>query len=151
MSIFNSMNVSASGLTAQRVRMDVVASNIANADSTRGTYVNGEWIPYRRKMITFQAKENHFRHFLQREIYKNSGKIGNGVRAASIVEDQSPFKILFNPDHPDADVNGYVHLPNVDPLKEMVDLMGATRSYEANVTALNASKGLLMKALEIGK
>lgn len=151
MSIFNGMHISASGLTAQRLRMDVAASNLANTDSTRGTYVNGEWVPYRRKMVTLKAKENQFKHVLQQEIHKNNERIGNGVRVASIVEDQTPFKVLFNPEHPDADEDGYVHLPNVDPLKEMVDLMGSTRSYEANVTALNASKGMLMKALEIGK
>ncbi len=117
MSVFQSLNISASALTAQRLRMDVISSNIANADTTRARFVNGEWEPYRRK----------------------------------IADDPAPFKLVYDPDHPDAGADGYVRLPNVEPLKEMVDLIGATRSYEANVTALNASKGMLMKALEIGK
>lgn len=150
MSIFNSMNISASGLTVQRLRMDIASSNISNADSTRGRFVNGEWLPYRRKMVTLKTNENQFNHFLRQAVH-NSSTIGNGVRAASIVDDQTPFKTLYQPEHPDADENGYVRLPNVDPLKEMVDIMSASRSYEANITALNASKGMLVKALEIGK
>lgn len=145
------MNISASGLTAQRLRMDVASSNIANADSTRGRYVNGEWLPYQRKLVSLKADENRsqFSHFLQKELSK--GTAGSGVQATSIVDDQTPFKLLYQPEHPDADEDGYVRLPNVDLLKEMVDMMSASRSYEANVTVLNASKGMLMKALEIGK
>lgn len=152
MSIFHSMNVSASGLTAQRLRMDVSSANIANADSTRGTYVNGEWIPYRRKMVSLQTNGNRFQfsHMLQKEMHRQQNA-GDGVKATSIVDDETPFKLLYQPEHPDADENGYVQLPNVDLLKEMVDMMSASRSYEANVTVLNASKGMLMKALEIGK
>lgn len=152
MSIFHSMNVSASGLTAQRLRMDVSSSNIANADSTRGTYVNGEWIPYRRKMVSLQTNGNRFQfsHMLQKEVHRQQNA-GDSVKATSIVDDETPFKLLYQPEHPDADENGYVQLPNVDLLKEMVDMMSASRSYEANVTVLNASKGMLMKALEIGK
>ena len=76
---------------------------------------------------------------------------GSGVKVSKIVEDDSPFRVVYDPEHPDADGNGYVQYPNVDPLREMVDLVSATRSYEANVTVLNATKGMLMKALEIGK
>ncbi len=152
MSIFHSMNVSASGLTAQRLRMDVSSSNIANADSTRGTYVNGEWTPYQRKMVSLQSNGNRFQfsHMLQKELQQQKNA-SHGVKATSIVDDETPFKLLYQPEHPDADENGYVELPNVDLLKEMVDMMSASRSYEANVTVLNASKGMLMKALEIGK
>lgn len=81
---------------------------------------------------------------------KNSG-IGNGVKVTEIVKDETPFELDYNPEHPDANDDGYVEMPNVDPLREMVDLMSVTRSYEANVTVLNASKGMMMKALEIGK
>ncbi|WP_179194743.1 flagellar basal body rod protein FlgC [Bacillus sp. EAC] len=152
MSIFNSINISASALTMQRLRMDVVSSNMANAETTRSKMVNGVWQPYRRKMVEISSSDsnNSFSTFFNESISANSSA-GNGVKVTKVSEDQSPFKLVYNPEHPDADKNGYVQMPNVDPLKEMVDLMGATRSYEANVTVLNASKGLLMKALEIGK
>lgn len=151
MSIFNSFNTSASALTAQRLRMDVVSSNIANASSTRAT-VNeaGEFEPYRRKMVTLEPAGANFNSFLQKAT-NTSANPGSGVRVSAIQEDQEPFKLVFNPNHPDANAEGYVEMPNVDPLKEMVDLMSTTRSYEANVTAINATKGMLMKALEIGK
>lgn len=151
MSIFNSLNISASGLTAQRLRMDVIASNLSNAETTRAVQnENGEWEPYRRKMVVFEPKETSFQSFLQKA-QAGSTSVGKGVRVREIVEDQEPFKSVYNPSHPDADENGYVLLPNVDPLKEMVDLMSATRSYEANVTSVNATKDMLLKALEIGK
>ena len=89
-----------------------------------------------------------FHHFLKKEVAK---KAGSGVKATSIVDDRTPFKLVYQPEHPDADEDGYVRMPNVDLLKEMVDMISASRSYEANVTVLNASKGMLMKALEIGK
>ncbi|MEH7122862.1 flagellar basal body rod protein FlgC [Bacillus sp. JJ1773] len=149
MSIFHSMNNSASALTAQRLRMDVISSNMANAESTRGKLVNGEWQPYRRKSVVLEPKEAQFSNFLNKAINRSSA--GNGVKATRIIEDETPFKLVYNPEHPDANDEGYVELPNVDPLREMVDLISATRSYEANVTVLNASKSMLMKALEIGK
>lgn len=151
MSIFHSFNTSASSLTAQRLRMDVIASNIANQYTTRARVnENGEVEPYRRKLVTMQPQSNQFKSYLHKARYGNSQPI-NGVRVTGIVEDQEPFRLVFDPTHPDADDLGYVRYPNVDPLKEMVDLMSATRSYEANVTALNASKEMLLKALEIGK
>ena len=151
MTIFHSMNTSASALTAQRLRMDVASSNIANANSTRATVnENGEWEPYQRKMVTFQAKDQDFRSFLQ-VASNQSSQPGQGVKVTQIVEDDEPFKQVFNPNHPDANADGYVQMPNVDPLKETVDMMSATRSYEANVTSLNATKSMLMKALEIGR
>ncbi|HLR15453.1 MAG TPA: flagellar basal body rod protein FlgC, partial [Bacillota bacterium] len=141
----------ASALTAQRFRMDVTSSNIANAQTTRATLnENGDYEPYRRKMVSLQSDDRSFHSFLQRAT-KNANSSTAGVKVNRVVEDPEPFKIVYNPQHPDADDNGYVQMPNVDPLKEMVDLMGATRSYEANITALNASKSMLMKALEIGK
>lgn len=145
------MNASASGLTAQRLRMDLVSSNLANAQTTRATQnEQGEFEPYRRKMTTFGSDQPSFKQMLK--YAEGTGEdTAAGVKATGITEDQTPFQLVFNPEHPDANEDGYVEMPNVDPLKEMVDLMGASRSYEANVTAFNASKGMLMKALEIGK
>ncbi|MFC4023156.1 flagellar basal body rod protein FlgC [Oceanobacillus longus] len=149
MSIFTSMNTSASALTAQRLRMDVVSSNIANAQSTRAVLnENGEYEPYRRKMVVMQSEGSNFKSMLQ-NASNTSG--ATGVKVSGIVEDEKPFKLVYNPDHPDANEAGYVEMPNVDPLQEMVDMMSSTRSYEANITTLNASKSMLMKALEIGK
>ncbi|MDC3416400.1 flagellar basal body rod protein FlgC [Aquibacillus salsiterrae] len=151
MGIFQSLNISASGLTAQRLRMDTISSNIANAETTRNRInENGEYEPYRRKMVVFEAEQQGFSSQLSKA--KNSySDTGQGVRVSKITEDEEPFQLVYNPNHPDANAQGYVQLPNVDPLKEMVDLMSATRSYEANVTSLNATKSMLLKALEIGK
>ncbi|MFP7494088.1 flagellar basal body rod protein FlgC [Terribacillus saccharophilus] len=151
MTIFSSLNTSASALTAQRLRMDVVSSNIANAETTRATIdENGDYVPYRRKMVSLESKDsNSFSSFLERA-QGNSSKSG-GVRVSEITDDESEFQMVYNPTSPDANEEGYVAMPNVDPLKEMTDLISATRSYEANVTAMNATKGMLQKALEIGK
>jgi flagellar basal-body rod protein FlgC len=149
MTMFHSMNTTASALTAQRLRMDVISSNMANVDSTRG--VNGG--AYRRKMVVLEPKEGSFSSFLNKAMGgSRANTAGNGVKVTQIREDDSPFKMVYDPEHPDADPEtGYVEYPNVDPLREMVDLISATRSYEANVTVFNASKGMMMKALEIGK
>jgi flagellar basal-body rod protein FlgC len=146
--LFNGMNISASGLSANRLRMDVVSSNIANANTTRAQLVNGEWVPYRRKSV--ELTQSAFGQQLQTALDRGNGKV-SGVTVSRIEEDRTPFQLSFDPTNPEADENGYVSLPNVDPIKEMVDLISATRSYEANVTALNASKSMFMKALEIGK
>lgn len=152
MSMFYGMNISSSALTSQRLRMDVVSSNMANAESTRGRLVDGEWEPYRRKMVTMQPNHQSggFQTHLQRAM-GTSEEIGQGVKIGNIIEDQTPFRQVFQPEHPDANEEGYIELPNVDPLKEMIDLMGAQRSYEANVTTLDAHKNLMLKALEIGR
>lgn len=151
MSIFNAFNASASALTAQRLRMDVISSNIANANTTRATVnENGEFVPYRRKMVEIEPSDKSFQSYLHKAT-NMSNNPASGVKVTGIVEDEEPFKLVYNPTHPDANDAGYVQMPNVDPLKEMVDLMSATRSYEANITALNASKSMLMKALKIGK
>ena len=150
MSIFNAINSSASALTAQRLRMDVVSSNIANAQSTRAVMnEDGEFEPYRRKLVSLEAENSSFSSLLNKATGNGNGN--NGVKVSAITEDQTPFILTYNPSHPDANEEGYVEMPNVDPLQEMVDMMSATRSYEANVTAMNASKTMLMKALEIGK
>ncbi|PJK17037.1 flagellar basal body rod protein FlgC [Chryseomicrobium excrementi] len=145
MSLFGGMNASASGLTVNRLRMDVVSANIANAETTRGSLVDGEWVPYRRKVVELESFEQRLHTAM------GTRSVTTGVTVDRIKGDKTPFQQVFDPEHPDANEAGYVLMPNVDPLKEMVDLMSATRSYEANVTAFNASKGMFMKALEIGK
>ena len=150
MGIFQSINTSASALTAQRLRMDTISSNMANAETTRGSYVDGKWEPYKRKSVVFQEKNDQFSNFLNLAMNKSSN-VGKGLQVTEIIEDDTPSQLVYEPDHPDANDDGYVEKPNVDPLRETVDLMSATRSYEANVTVLNASKGMLLKALEIGK
>ncbi len=145
MSFLGSMDISTSALTAQRLRMDVISENIANADTTRTE--NGQ--PYRRRTVVFSQKQGaSFSSYLKNA---QSSIAGRGVCVSSIVEDQSDFILEYNPTHPDADANGYVSLPNVNEVTEMIDMMSATRSYEANVTALNATKSMAMKALEIGR
>jgi flagellar basal-body rod protein FlgC len=143
-------DISASALTAQRFRMDVITSNIANAETSRAALVDGQWVPYRRKLVVMEPRgQQSFADMLNGEIKKQSG--APGVRATRVVEDTSEFKRVYNPEHPDADNEGFVLMPNVDIVKEMVDMISATRSYEANVTTLNASKSMYMKALEIGR
>jgi len=143
-------DISASALTAQRLRMDVISSNIANAETTRASYANGQYQPYKRKMVVMEPlQQQSFSSILSNQL--SGGKSATGVKVASIKEDQTPFKLVYNPTHPDADANGYVNMPNVDMAKEMVDMIAASRSYEANVTAINATKAMFVKALEIGK
>ncbi|UFJ42122.1 flagellar basal body rod protein FlgC [Brevibacillus humidisoli] len=151
MSLFRGMDTSASALTANRLRLDTIAANIANANSTRAQLVDGVWQPYRRKIVEIAPKTNQtFDHLLGAAIGMVSGaKPEQGVRVQAIREDNTPFKRVYHPEHPDADQAGYVLMPNVDIMKEMVDMISASRSYEANVTALNASKSMMMKALEI--
>lgn len=143
MSFLKTLNISGSGLTAQRLRMDVISENIANHDATR----TEEGGPYRRKMVVLSSS-NNFRNMMLKNINEYEAA---GVEVTEIVEDQSEFKLVFNPDHPDADENGYVSMPNVDTLKETVDMMEAYRAYQANVTALNTAKQMAVKALEIGR
>lgn len=147
MSIFKSLNVSATGLTAERLRMDVISKNIANANTTRtiaGT-------PYRRQMAVFkeQGASNNFEAMLDKA--KGNFTVGEGVEVSEIVEDMSDFKRIYNPGHPDADDEGYVLMPNVDVVTEMINLMSASRAYEANVTAINSTKSMATNALAIGR
>ena len=149
--IFNSINISGSALTAERLRMDVISSNMANAETTRAEKVNGEWVPYKRKMVSFSSVgSNSFSSHLSSAVGAKANQSG-GVKVSNITEDQTPFQMVYDPTNPDANADGYVAMPNVDPLKEMVDLMSATRSYEANVTVLNANKSNIQTALQIGK
>jgi flagellar basal-body rod protein FlgC len=147
MKITNAFDISSSALTAQRVRMDIISANIANAETTRGRFVDGRWVPYARKLVSLESVEKPFSQILN----EATDTVGRGVRVSRITEDRSPFKKVYSPYHPDSDENGYVLMPNVDPLKEMVDMISASRAYEANVTALNASKTMISKALEIGR
>src|SRR5690606_26525300 len=143
MSIFNSMQINASGLTLERLKMDTISTNIANVNTTR-TEDGG---PYRRKEVFFE--EN-----LKNEKNKLTGKIEEkslGVKVVGVVDSEEDLKLVYNPDHPDANEDGYVMMPNVNMVDEMIALINAQRTYEANVTALTASKNILKKALEISK
>ena len=144
MGMFDALNVSATGLTAERLRMDVTAENLANAQTTRGA--DGQ--PYRRKEVVLQerAGSGTFGAALQSAI---SGGRPGGVEAAAIVQDATPLKQVYDPGHPDADADGYVQMPNVDPVAEMVDLISAQRAYEANVTAMQAAKQMFSKTLDL--
>jgi len=144
MSFLSSMNISASALTATRLRMDVIAENIANIDTTRTE--SGD--PYRRKYVVFQERKGD-RSFAS--FFNRARQAPGGVRVLHIGQDMSEFKLDYNPTHPDADENGYVRLPNVEVVQEMTDMMAAYRSYEANITALNAFKDMAVKTLEIGR
>lgn len=149
MKLSTGFDISASALSAQRLRMDVISSNIANAETTRGSFVDGQFQPYKRKMVVMEPLQQSFSSVLSQQM--NGNTAAQGVKVTRIKEDQSPNKLIYNPTHPDADANGYVNMPNVDVTKEMVDMIAATRSYEANVTALNATKSMFVKALEIGR
>jgi len=147
MGYFDSLDISASALTAQRLRMDLISQNIANANTTR----TDKGTPYRRKVAVFEERSisTPFSEYLS-ESSRNRIS-GKGVRVARIIEDNSPFKRVYDPGHPDADENGYVQMPNVDVLTEMVNMISASRSYEANVTAINTTKSMALKALEISR
>ena len=147
MAFLDSLNISGSGLTAQKLRMQVVAQNLANANTTR-TEGGG---PYRRKLVVLSERNgpNGFSSALNASI-GDKATLG-GVEAAAIIGDADDFKLEYDPSHPDADANGYVRLPNVNTVEEMVDIMSASRLYEANVTAFNAMKEMASKALEIGR
>jgi flagellar basal-body rod protein FlgC len=136
--LFRVFDISASGMTAERLRMDTIANNLANANTTR-TARGG---PYRRQMVVFEER------LAQASGY---GLRGNGVRVSRIVEDNDPPRLVYDPHHPDANEQGYVEMPNVNIVTEMVDMITASRAYEANVAALNAAKAMALKALDIGR
>jgi flagellar basal-body rod protein FlgC len=142
MGLFDAIDVAGSGLAAERLRMDVTAGNLANAQTTQGA--NGQ--PYRRREVVLQeAGGQSFGSILA----STSSSPVNGVQVAGIVEDPSDPRRVYDPGHPDADAQGYVTLPNVNPVTEMVDLISASRSYEANVTAMQTAKQLFSKTLEL--
>ncbi len=143
MGMFDGMNVSATGMTAQRFRMDVISENIANVNTTRDE--NGN--VYRRKTVVFSEKNSlNFGDTLYNSlnVYKP-----DGVRVTHVVTDQSDLKMVYDPTNPDADENGYVSYPNVDAVTEMTNMIDASRAYEANVTAFNAAKAIAVKGLEL--
>ena len=152
MSLMGSLNVSASGMSAQRTRMDIISQNIANVSTTRDE--NGN--VYRRQTVVFAEKnDSNFESVLtamQTGISRKTDPLGDGVKITGIAEDHvTPMKMVYDPAHPDADEDGYVTLPNVNTVTEMTNLIDATRSFEANVTAFNATKNMMLKGLEIGK
>lgn len=153
MAFLSTMNIVASGMTAQQLRLDVVSENITNATTTRTE--NGG--AYRRKVVVMEsvAGRDTFRDAMARaqnggvsnKDYQNAG----GVRVTQIAEDPSELRMVYDPTHPDANADGYVEMPNVDTIKEMADAMAATQAYSANVTAFNTLKAVVAKGLEIGK
>jgi flagellar basal-body rod protein FlgC len=151
MGLFSTFNISGSGLTAQRLRMDVIANNIANANSTRTT----EGGPYQRSRAVFAPVDNSLTfksHLLPDSLKK---RVGEGVRVVGIEKDENPPRMVYDPSHPDALVHGkwkgYVMFPNVNIVEEMVDNISARRSYEANVTMINSARQMFEKALALGK
>lgn len=148
MSIFSSFNINASGMTAQRYRMDIISENVANADTTR----TEDGTPYRRKVVTFEQRGKAAGSFSN--IFSNASSAfkGQGVRVSSVSEDTwTDMVMAYDPSHPDADENGYVTYPNVNIVTEMTNLIDASRSYEANSTAFTASKAIAVKGLEMGQ
>jgi flagellar basal-body rod protein FlgC len=151
MRIFHALDVSASGLTSERLRLDLIANNLANANTTR----TADGGPYLRQLALVSSRPagGAFGSALRLASSGRAGGVstGNGVQVTGIMRDPSPPVLKYDPSHPDANAEGYVMLPNVNIVTEMTDLVTATRAYEANVTALNASKQMLLKALEIGR
>ncbi len=145
MRLFASMNTSGSGMTAERLRMDVIAGNLANANTTRSLHGH----TYRRRLPIF-AERSHapLRGWAGHQFGATQS---GGVQVAGIVEDPSPLRREYQPDHPDADEEGYVEFPNVDVVREMVDLMTASRAYEANATVIDVTKQMASRALELGR
>lgn len=147
MSFFGSLDTSASGLTAQRLRLDVISQNMANASTTR----TEEGGPYKKKSVVFEQVQNESSNSFSSILNKKRQSGNNGVRVAQIVEDESEGSLVYNPIHPDANEEGYVEMPNVNIIDEMVNMISASRSYEANVNSFNSMKAMFTKALEIGK
>ena len=143
MGMFGAIDAAASGMTAERLRLDVISNNIANANTTR----TSEGGPYRRQFVTFEPRpgESVFSNSLKKQIQLN------GVKVTGISKDDSPLRMIYEPGHPDADTDGYVKMPNINIVTEMVDMITASRAYEANVASVNVAKSMMLKALEIGK
>lgn len=143
MGVFSAMNVAATGMTAQQLRMDVISENIANAQTTR----TEDGTPYRRKTVVFEEKSTtSFDNILNG--YMNQYK-PNGVKMTRIVEDPSDLRLVYEPDNPDANEDGYVEYPNVDTVTEMTNLIDSSRAYEASATSFDAAKAIAMKGLEL--
>lgn len=147
MSFLKALDITGSALTATRLRVDTITQNLANISTTR----TEEGGPYKRKLVVLQEQKLSFENVLSSTMSKSKKSSGGGVIVSEIVESDNPFIPVYNPNHPDADENGYVLMPNVNSSEEQIDLMAATRAYEANLTALNVVKTMAMRALEIGK
>lgn len=150
MSMFSAFDINASGLTAQRLRMDVISENVANASTTR----TEDGTPYVRKVVTFAEKggQTSFSKVLGNITNVYNGYSGQGVKVDGIYEDtETEMNKVYDPSHPDADEDGYVTYPNVNIITEMTNLIDASRAYEANSTAFNASKSMALQGLELGK
>ena len=147
MSFWESIRIGASGLLAQRLRLDVIANNIANAQTTR----TAEGGPYRRKDVIFTTQNNGT--FGQAPVTQRGDRLplAGGVKVAAIVTDNQPGNTVYDPTHPDADAQGFVSYPNVNPVVEMTNMLSATRSYEANLSTIEAAKRMALKALDIGR
>jgi flagellar basal-body rod protein FlgC len=145
MGLLKSIDIASSGMTAQRIRLNVISMNLANANTTK----TAEGTPYRKKTSIFETVpidnsfESQFKDSLEREMY--------GVKVSEIVPVKGDFKKIFEPSHPDADENGYIYLPNVNLVEEMVQMLNASRSYEANAAAIKAAKEMALKAMDIGR
>ena len=155
MAFLNTINIVGSGLTAQQLRLDVVAENVTNSQTTRTEAGDGA---YRRKMVVFQAVSGRdtFRDAMARASTRAvsntaSQPSAGGVIVTDIIEDEAPMKIVYDPTHPDADEDGYLEMPNVDMVKEIADAMAASRAYSSNVTAFNTLKTVISSGLEIGR
>ncbi len=150
MSFFSSLNTSGTALTAQSLRMDIISQNMANIDTTR----TAEGGPYKRKTVIFSEisnDKNSFRSMFNTVLSNETTNSLSGVKVEKIEVDNSEGPKEYNPNHPDADENGYVTKPNVNVVEEMVNMISANRAYEANITAVNITKGMINKTLEIGK
>ncbi|MBE3582919.1 MAG: flagellar basal body rod protein FlgC [Limnochordaceae bacterium] len=150
MGLFDALAISASGLTAERLRLDVIATNLANVETTR-TATGG---PFRRREVVFAAQPPTF----PVDLANSTGSSGTlapghpalgGVQVAAIVTDPAPFRLVYQPGHPDADVNGYVAYPNINPASEMVDMIAASRAYEANLAIFQSTKQLAARTLDL--
>jgi flagellar basal-body rod protein FlgC len=143
MDIFNTFKVSSSALKANTIRLNTISSNLANVETTS----TPEGGPYKKKSVYFESQPMNF----QKELEGNMKNAVQGVAVTKILEDESPARKVYDPSHPDAKEDGYVEMPNISVLKEMVDMMSATRAYQANVTTIKSAKRMALKALEIGR
>ena len=149
MDFFSAMDISTTGLITQRYRMNIVAENLANIESTRTA--NG--VPYRRKQVVISSVGMYDRPGAFLNLLMGAGNhmpVLGGARVVDVVEDPTPSRLVRRPGHPDADPNGYVAMPNVNAILEMADILSATRAYEANITAFSSTKSMIAKALELG-
>jgi flagellar basal-body rod protein FlgC len=147
MGMFDALGISASGMTAERTRMDVVANNLANSQTTRGA--DGQ--PFRRQEVILQSQSQSFAATLNREVGERLRPTGTprGVRVAEVAEDPTPNRLIYDPGHPDANAEGYISMPNVNPVTEMVDLIASSRSYEANANAMQTAKQMFTKTVDL--